>query len=229
MVSLGMFTLRALSTAARSRGLALTSPPPSRAEIRQLLDDLGPDLRLLGVRRLLLVLDLGPPVMAGHGRFLPQTESSRRRRAGRRRQRRAVPGVARDRTRSGRGGAPPCPTSSPPRRRPSRRSSTRPRRRCIRRTSSPPLARPSAPMRASTRTSSVPGARRRILALVRVVARRHDQRVRRRAPASPRAGRRPLGVLEAQPRERTRLAAQVAQLDVLLRRLGARRRSPAPR
>src|SRR5215510_13806633 len=33
MVSFGMFTLRALSTAARNRGLPLMSPPPSRAEI----------------------------------------------------------------------------------------------------------------------------------------------------------------------------------------------------
>src|SRR5678815_1006187 len=33
IVSLGMFTPRALSTAARSRGLPLMSPPPSRAEI----------------------------------------------------------------------------------------------------------------------------------------------------------------------------------------------------
>src|SRR5215468_1965283 len=33
MVSLGMFTPRALSTAARSRGLPLMSPPPRRAEI----------------------------------------------------------------------------------------------------------------------------------------------------------------------------------------------------
>src|SRR3954468_21698912 len=33
MVSFGMLTWRALSTAARSRGLAVMSPPPSRAEI----------------------------------------------------------------------------------------------------------------------------------------------------------------------------------------------------
>src|SRR5688572_2934450 len=32
MVSFGMFTERALSAAARSRGLALMSPPPSRAD-----------------------------------------------------------------------------------------------------------------------------------------------------------------------------------------------------
>ena len=32
MVSLGMLTERALSTAVRSRGLPLMSPPPSRAE-----------------------------------------------------------------------------------------------------------------------------------------------------------------------------------------------------
>ena len=32
MVSFGMFTLRALSDAARRRGLPLMSPPPSRAE-----------------------------------------------------------------------------------------------------------------------------------------------------------------------------------------------------
>ena len=69
MVSLGMFTARALSTAARSRGLALMSPPPEPGRDRQLLDDLGPDLRLLGVGSLLLVLDLGPPVVAGHGSY----------------------------------------------------------------------------------------------------------------------------------------------------------------
>src|SRR6476646_614547 len=33
MVSFGMLTVRALSTAARSRGLPLMSPPPRRAEI----------------------------------------------------------------------------------------------------------------------------------------------------------------------------------------------------
>src|SRR5436190_21217084 len=33
MVSFGMLTVRALSTAARRRGLPLMSPPPSRAEI----------------------------------------------------------------------------------------------------------------------------------------------------------------------------------------------------
>src|SRR5215813_12137007 len=33
IVSFGMFTPRALSTAARNRGLPLMSPPPSRAEI----------------------------------------------------------------------------------------------------------------------------------------------------------------------------------------------------
>src|SRR3954465_14969558 len=33
MVSLGMLTARALSTAARNRGLPLMSPPPSRAEM----------------------------------------------------------------------------------------------------------------------------------------------------------------------------------------------------
>src|SRR3954471_2286591 len=33
IVSFGMLTVRALSTAARRRGLAVTSPPPSRAEI----------------------------------------------------------------------------------------------------------------------------------------------------------------------------------------------------
>src|SRR3982750_284562 len=33
MVSLGMLTPRALSTAARNRGLAVMSPPPRRAEI----------------------------------------------------------------------------------------------------------------------------------------------------------------------------------------------------
>src|SRR5262249_56926666 len=36
---------------------------------RQLLDDLGPQLRLLGVGSLFLVLDLGPAVMAGHDRY----------------------------------------------------------------------------------------------------------------------------------------------------------------
>src|SRR6476660_1528177 len=33
MVSLGMLTVRALSTAARRRGLPVMSPPPNRAEI----------------------------------------------------------------------------------------------------------------------------------------------------------------------------------------------------
>src|SRR6185436_19060228 len=96
----------------------------------QLLDDLGPQLRLLGVRSFLLVLYLGPPVMAGHGRyFLSQPRAFK---AGRRRAwRPAAPGSTRpaDRTHSAPAGARPCRTSCPPRRSPSRHSSTRPYRR----------------------------------------------------------------------------------------------------
>ena len=112
MVSFGMFTARALSAAARSRGLPLMSPPPSRAEtvsslmiFVQTLDFLESDASFL-----CLIFDqrLWPDMP-----FLTITPPpSRWARAGRGRQRVAVPGVRADRRPTGRGGAPRVPAQT---------------------------------------------------------------------------------------------------------------------
>ena len=236
MVSFGMFCgARLVDRRAQARVAVDVAAAQPRRD-RDLLDDLGPELRLLGVGGLFLVLDLGPPVMAGHGRyFLSQSArspgASRRAGAGRRRQRRAVPGVRASHARLDE----PVDAAAGPaarrRRRPSRRSSTPPRRRCMQ---PHDLAAVAEPVRARCARRPAGAASRRAargsLALRRVVARRHDQRVARRAPASRRAGGSPpLASSRRSPAERHGSAPEVAQLDELLRRLRARRRWRAPR
>src|SRR5678816_1934839 len=90
----GMLTVRALSTAARKRGLPVMSPPPSRAEIVSSLMTLVHSFDFLESEAsfLCLILDhrLWPDMVAI---FYHNPARSRRTRAGRGVQRRPVPGV----------------------------------------------------------------------------------------------------------------------------------------
>src|SRR5262245_34158403 len=94
MVSLGMLTARALSTAARRRGLPLMSPPPSRAEIVSSLMTLVQSFDFFESEAsfLCLILDhrLWPDMVVI---FYHNPVGSRRTGAGRRGQRRPIPGV----------------------------------------------------------------------------------------------------------------------------------------
>src|SRR3954471_22691491 len=93
IVSFGMLTVRALSTAARRRGLAVTSPPPSRAEIVSSLMTLVHSFDFLEsvASFLCLILDhrLWPDMVA----IFITVRDLRRPRAGRRGPRAAIPGV----------------------------------------------------------------------------------------------------------------------------------------
>src|SRR3954451_3412550 len=71
MVSLGMLTARALSTAARNRGLPLMSPPPSRAEMVISLMTLVQTLDLLESEASFLCLILDQRLCPDMTCFLP--------------------------------------------------------------------------------------------------------------------------------------------------------------
>src|SRR5262245_21993754 len=97
IVSLGMLTMRALSTAVRRRGLPLMSPPPSRAEMVSSLITLVHIFDFLASEAsfLCLILDhrLWPDMELSYHR-LPQPGGSGRPVARGGRQRRPVPCVA---------------------------------------------------------------------------------------------------------------------------------------
>src|SRR6478609_3353757 len=123
MVSFGMFTLRALSTAARNRGLPLMSPPPRRAEIVSSLMTFVQSFDLFESEASFLCLIFVHRLCPDMGIFLPQF--------------RAVPLRASppagfdssrppDHTPSAPVGGHPYPPSCWPTRRPTRHSSTRP-------------------------------------------------------------------------------------------------------
>src|SRR4029079_4733980 len=94
IVSFGMLTSRALSTAVRRRGLPLMSPPPRRAEIVSSLMTLVQSFDFFESEASFLCLILDQrlwPDMAGN--FYHNPRFSGRAGAGRRGERRAVPGV----------------------------------------------------------------------------------------------------------------------------------------
>src|SRR5580693_4410914 len=101
MVSFGMFSARALSTAVRKRGLPLMSPPPKRAETVSSLMSLVQTFDFLESEASFLCLillhrlcpDMAPIIVTGHPpdpKIFARLRSSRRTPPGRGRQRGVV-------------------------------------------------------------------------------------------------------------------------------------------